>query len=147
MVMFQKNGNPFSCNLISLLRISGGPIQIRGIDTASQSIIFRKKPCSRSAGELIVSIQQRPRTIFEGERMELGKSGLFLQADRAQRTEKPGMRIVWQMVSFELQDRKETPFPPGIREVRGHAVGKIQGEARSGTGDQGGHARLALRDL
>ena len=44
------------------------------------------------------------------------------------------MRIVWQMVSFELQDRKETPFPPGIREVRGHAVGKIQGEARSGYG-------------
>ncbi|MBU2786403.1 polysaccharide deacetylase family protein, partial [Acidithiobacillus ferriphilus] len=32
--------------------------------------------------------------------MELGKSGLFLQADRAQRTEKPGMRIVWQMVSL-----------------------------------------------
>ena len=43
MVMFQKNGNPFSCNLISILRISGGPIQIRGIDTASQSIIFRKE--------------------------------------------------------------------------------------------------------
>jgi peptidoglycan/xylan/chitin deacetylase (PgdA/CDA1 family) len=32
--------------------------------------------------------------------MELGKSGSFLQADRAQRTEKPGMRIVWQMVSL-----------------------------------------------
>ncbi|MBU2765345.1 polysaccharide deacetylase family protein [Acidithiobacillus ferrivorans] len=32
--------------------------------------------------------------------MELEKSGLFLQAGRAQRTKKPGMRIVWQMVSL-----------------------------------------------
>ena len=32
--------------------------------------------------------------------MKLGSSGLFLQTGRAQRMGKPGMRVVWQMVSL-----------------------------------------------